>query len=90
MRYLRVWSISGRRVSVVTFSKINRDMLTASRHIYIPYILMILSFISNYYSWTRISMILSPCEISFSFSLFHLSTKNLETLKRLSEQYRSS
>lgn len=34
MRYLRVWSISGRRVSVVTFSKINRDMLTASRHIY--------------------------------------------------------
>lgn len=35
MRYLRVWSISGRRVSVVTFSKINRDMLTASRHIYI-------------------------------------------------------
>lgn len=35
MRYLRVWSISGRRVSVVTFSEINRDMLTASRHIYI-------------------------------------------------------
>lgn len=90
MRYLRVWSISGRRVSVVTFSEINRDMLTASRHIYTIHSNDSLFHFQLLFVDKRISMILSPCEISFSFSLFHLSTKNLETLKRLSEQYRSS
>lgn len=88
MRYLRVWSISGRRVSVVTFSKINRDMLTASRHIYT---------IHSNDSLFHFQLLFVDKNIhdsitlrDFSFSLFHLSTKNLETLKRLSEQYRSS
>lgn len=88
MRYLRVWSISGRRVSVVTFSKINRDMLTASCHIYTIHSNDSLFHFQLLFVDKNIHD--SITLISFSFSLFHLSTKNLETLKRLSEQYRSS
>lgn len=87
MRYLRVWSISGRRVSVVTFSEINRDMLTASRHIYI---------IHSNDSLFHFQLLFVDKNIHDSitlrdfFLLFSLSSINKKSLKRLSEQYRFS